>query len=121
MPASNDPASVKEGGLAQKTLGTEKCQIIEFPDMKHGWSVRGDCSKPLVSACVILIIPNLIKSQSLTYKMIIYASAAGGKRCQKSLQRCCGIFQQTSEKLIKYLHSSKNLVYRIRFEVKQLG
>ena len=48
MPASNDPASVKEGGLAQKTLGTEKCQIIEFPDMKHGWSVRGDCSKPLV-------------------------------------------------------------------------
>ena len=48
MPASNDPASVKKGGLAEKTLGMKKCQIIEFPDMKHGWSVRGDCAKPQV-------------------------------------------------------------------------
>jgi len=48
MPAGNDAASVKDGGLAEKTLGKDKCEILEFPEMTHGWSVRGDCSKPEV-------------------------------------------------------------------------
>merc|ERR1712002_1080940 len=38
MPASNDAETVKTGGLAQKVLGEEKCQVLEFPDMTHGWS-----------------------------------------------------------------------------------
>jgi len=46
LPAGNDKESVKTGGLAQKVLGADKCQVVEFPDMEHGWSVRGDCSKP---------------------------------------------------------------------------
>jgi len=46
MPASNDAETVKTGGLAQKVLGEDKCQVVEFPDMTHGWSIRGDCSQP---------------------------------------------------------------------------
>jgi len=48
MPAGNDADTVKTGGLAQKVLCEEKCEVLEFPDMTHGWSVRGDCSKPEV-------------------------------------------------------------------------
>ena len=46
LPAGNDSDTVKTDGLAQKVLGKDKCDVIEFPDMVHGWSVRGDCSKP---------------------------------------------------------------------------
>ena len=45
LPAGGDAESVKTGGLAQKVLG-DKCEVVEFPDMVHGWSVRGDCTKP---------------------------------------------------------------------------
>jgi len=47
LPAGDDMDSVKKGGLAEQVLA-DKCQIIEFPDMKHGWSVRGDCTVPEV-------------------------------------------------------------------------
>jgi len=35
------------GGLGKKVL-TDGLEIVEFPDMKHGWSVRGDLSVPEV-------------------------------------------------------------------------
>ena len=32
---------MKKGGLAQEVLG-DALEIVEFPDMLHGWTVRGD-------------------------------------------------------------------------------
>lgn len=47
MPAGNDDPNVKVGGLGKKVLG-DGLEILEFPDMVHGWTVRGDLSKPEV-------------------------------------------------------------------------
>ena len=41
MPAGSDEDNVKIGGLGKKVLG-DGLEIIEFPDMAHGWTVRGD-------------------------------------------------------------------------------
>jgi hypothetical protein len=41
MPAGSDEANVKAGGLGKEILG-DGVEIIEFPDMQHGWTVRGD-------------------------------------------------------------------------------
>ena len=41
MPAGNDDPNVKVGGLGKKVLG-DGLEILEFPDMVHGWTVRGD-------------------------------------------------------------------------------
>jgi len=48
LPAGNDPEYVKPGGetlriLQEKPFGAE-CSSVEFPDMAHGWVVRGDLS-----------------------------------------------------------------------------
>lgn len=53
MPAGGDGASVKEGGLGSQVLG-QKLTIVEFPEMKHGWSVRGDLKDPKVERDVRL-------------------------------------------------------------------
>jgi len=51
--AGNDPPSVKEGGADQKTLSTKsfaKENIFrEFPDVVHGFSVRGDVSDKTIA------------------------------------------------------------------------
>ena len=47
LSASNDGASVKLGGLGKQVLG-DALEIVEFPDMLHGWSIRGDLSDPMV-------------------------------------------------------------------------
>lgn len=47
MPAGADPASTKMGGLAKKILG-DGLEVIEFPDMRHGWTTRGDLSDPTI-------------------------------------------------------------------------
>ena len=46
LPAGNDPPETKEGGLARGVLGEGDAalKIVEFPDMMHGWTVRGDMS-----------------------------------------------------------------------------
>lgn len=41
MPAGGDAESCKTGGLAEKVLG-DKLSIVEFPEMQHGWTTRGD-------------------------------------------------------------------------------
>jgi hypothetical protein len=41
MPADNDGPNVSPGGLGKKILG-DGLEIIEFPEMAHGWTVRGD-------------------------------------------------------------------------------
>ena len=41
----NDPDNVKPGGeiveAMTANLGVDKVQSVEFPDMQHGWTVRG--------------------------------------------------------------------------------
>jgi len=45
MPAGNDSPNVMPKGLAEEILGN-KLTIIEFPEMIHGWTIRGDMSEP---------------------------------------------------------------------------
>ena len=47
LPARSDKDSVKINGLGKKILG-DGVEIIEFPDMSHGWTTRGDLSDPKV-------------------------------------------------------------------------
>ena len=55
LAAGNDSESAKSGGLAEKTLG-ESVTIVEFPDMIHGWSIRGDYSDATIKRDVDLAI-----------------------------------------------------------------
>ena len=41
MPPAQDHVNVKPGGLGKTVLG-ERLEIVEFPDMRHGWTIRGD-------------------------------------------------------------------------------
>ncbi len=47
MPANGDHANVMPDGLAKKIMN-DMLEIVYFPDMKHGWSIRGDMSLPEV-------------------------------------------------------------------------
>lgn len=48
MPAGNDAAETKPEGLGQQVLGN-KLTIIEFNDMMHGWTTKGDMSDAKVN------------------------------------------------------------------------
>jgi len=49
-PAGNDPPNVKEGGeLVQLIAANHACKSVEFPDMQHGWVIRGDTSDAAVA------------------------------------------------------------------------
>ena len=41
------PNGTKIIGLGKQILG-DGVEIIEFPDMSHGWTTRGDLSDPIV-------------------------------------------------------------------------
>lgn len=45
--AGDDNENVKPGGLGEKILGSQ-LEIVEFPEMKHGWTTKGDLSRPEV-------------------------------------------------------------------------
>jgi len=51
--AGNDPASVKPGGLSEEILNKKdfgkENQFVNFPDMQHGWTNRGDISDPKIA------------------------------------------------------------------------
>ena len=47
MTPGDDHENLKIGGLAKKVLG-DGLEVIEFPEMNHGWSIRGDLSIPEV-------------------------------------------------------------------------
>ena len=47
LPADGDSPTTKFGGIGKKILG-DALEIVEFPDMQHGWSIRGDLSNSLV-------------------------------------------------------------------------
>jgi len=46
MPSGSDSPNVKLGGLAENVLG-DKLTIVEFNEMQHGWTSRGNISDPL--------------------------------------------------------------------------
>ena len=46
-PLANDNINTKPGGLGEQILG-DKLTILEFPDMAHGFTTRGDLSNPEV-------------------------------------------------------------------------
>ena len=52
LPAGNDHPNTKFGGAGKKVLG-DALKIIEFSDMTHGWSVRGDMADPVVERDVV--------------------------------------------------------------------
>jgi len=63
LPAGNDPAGVKQNGeaeqiLSKKSFGKE-CRYVEFPQMKHGWVVRGDLSQPDIARDTKLAIDQM--------------------------------------------------------------
>jgi len=41
LPAGNDALETKPGGLAHQILG-DQAEFLEFPEMLHGWTSRGD-------------------------------------------------------------------------------
>jgi len=47
LPAEGDSPTTKFGGIGKKVLG-DALEVVEFPDMQHGWSIRGDLSDPIV-------------------------------------------------------------------------
>jgi len=47
MPSRTDSPNVKPGGMAENILG-DKLHIIEFNEMNHGWTVRGNLSDPTI-------------------------------------------------------------------------
>merc|ERR1712133_180732 len=59
QPAGNDGPEVKVGGLGEQILG-DKLQIIEFPDMIHGFLARGDMEKAEVARDVKKAVENIV-------------------------------------------------------------
>jgi len=49
MPSKTDSFNVKSGGLNEQVLGKNLATIVEFPDMSHGWTSRGDMKDPVVA------------------------------------------------------------------------
>lgn len=51
MPAGGDPDFVKEGGSVQTILKGNNldCQVHAFPEMQHGWTIRGDCADKTIA------------------------------------------------------------------------
>jgi dienelactone hydrolase len=47
MPSGSDDANVKLGGLAEEVLG-DNLTIVEFNDMQHGWTTRGNLTDPTI-------------------------------------------------------------------------
>jgi len=47
MPSAQDHVNVKPGGLGEAVLG-DRLQIVEFPEMRHGWTIRGNLTVPEV-------------------------------------------------------------------------
>ena len=51
MPGSNDPASVRSGGVLDKQL--DNVEFLPFDDVVHGWTNRGDVNDAVVSKRVV--------------------------------------------------------------------
>ena len=47
MPADGDHENTYPDGLGKKVMG-DALEIVTFPDMRHGWSTKGDMNDPKV-------------------------------------------------------------------------
>ena len=47
LPADGDSPTTKFGGIGKEVLG-DALEIVEFPEMQHGWSIRGDLGEQKV-------------------------------------------------------------------------
>lgn len=59
MSAKTDSPNVKPGGLAEQVLG-ERVTLLEFPEMDHGWTTRGNLSIPAVARDVTKAVETAI-------------------------------------------------------------
>jgi hypothetical protein len=52
-PAGNDVPNIKKGGelvqILEEKFGAEKTGTLEFPEMTHGWVVRGNLAEEKVT------------------------------------------------------------------------
>ncbi|POM60626.1 putative hydrolase [Phytophthora palmivora] len=58
LSAGNDPDFVREGGSVEKILKSKidigsQCDVVDFPDVIHGWVNRGDLEDPTTHAAVM--------------------------------------------------------------------
>mmetsp|Transcript_28026 Transcript_28026/g.47406 ORF Transcript_28026/g.47406 Transcript_28026/m.47406 type:complete len:302 (+) Transcript_28026:355-1260(+) len=62
LPAGNDDPAHKAGGADEATLTKSGCEvgIREFPEMAHGWILRGDVKLPVVSRDVGLAVDLIV-------------------------------------------------------------
>ena len=64
MPSAQDHVNVKPGGLGESVLG-DRLKIVEFSDMRHGWTTRGDISvediKRDVAKAIVLAVEHFEK------------------------------------------------------------
>jgi len=49
LTSMTDSENVKPGGLTQQVLGDDLVTIVDFPEMNHGWTIRGDIEDPKVA------------------------------------------------------------------------
>uniref|UniRef100_A0A6B2LGN7 Dienelactone hydrolase domain-containing protein n=1 Tax=Arcella intermedia TaxID=1963864 RepID=A0A6B2LGN7_9EUKA len=60
--AGNDSDLFKEGGkYAVKLKERGLCEVVDYPDMTHGWVPRGNLSDPAVEAAVIDVTNRVIE------------------------------------------------------------
>ncbi|XP_023322332.1 hydrolase tropI isoform X2 [Eurytemora carolleeae] len=92
MPAATDPVADKTGGehvqILEEGAGVE---VIEFPDMQHGWTVRGDMSDPKVKSltCANAHLSNRMRRRKLP-------EFNQNKGCSEGNQRNNGVLQKAS-------------------------
>ncbi|GMF12499.1 unnamed protein product [Phytophthora lilii] len=58
LSAGNDPEFVREGGSLEKILKAKadigaQCEVVDFPDVIHGWVNRSDLENPVNKAAVM--------------------------------------------------------------------
>lgn len=60
MPAGGDPEYVKNGGSVPKILEANglECPVTEYPDMQHGWTIRGDTADKAIARDVESAVVN---------------------------------------------------------------
>ena len=66
LTAGDDPSAVKPSGELETALRSDGsgCSSAhcfkEFPEMRHGWVVRGDCGDPAIQEAVVDAVSNMV-------------------------------------------------------------
>ncbi|KAJ8523897.1 hypothetical protein ON010_g17221 [Phytophthora cinnamomi] len=78
LSAGNDPDFVREGGSVEKILKAkadigELSDVVDFPDVIHGWVNRGDLQDPTTKAAVMKAWHAAVKFTQTVNPLILYA------------------------------------------------